>query len=412
MLLLFAISAGGATQVKAVEPPTWPPELPRDTPRPIGVPKAASVCEALRTRPVVRAVVEEQETHVGGRTITQQRIEYVYSGPPGLVGQTFNDISIGPDFRGAKRGARYLILAPLKPGETGIWMLVPWEDTWFREDGRSLKAWWPARPNIDPPHGPDYENIVELAEAMETVCNAETEDERIDLLKGFAMSATSEVSVGAITLLEEIVPEVLLRFVDQTNVRELPIRAQILIDNRMMKLQRADWRDSESRQRLIAAWAADVIHHDDSDATLILIRLSQAIQTDQIEPQMMYAILRPIIAGDLPQALKGEVHSLEVRTLAVSTLRWIINDPHLREDVFNLTISVLEGDDDAGLKLAAAGVLRVLEQADADECATLTTLRDDAARLLAESEWPSNGPVRSITSWLEETVARLFPNDD
>jgi hypothetical protein len=355
--------------------------------------------DALLARTIIvnARVIEVEGT--AQRSTATQRIEYIYSGnlPGGVT--TFIDSSAGATTTG---GA---VFPALKLDQQGIWLLWPHSDGQVYRSRGNLGVNWPSRFGIDP----RYDQVLMLAEAVETVWRAKAQAERLELLKEFARSEVPEVGVGAIMLLEQGAPDALRNLVTEIDLSVLTVRAQIAFDEAMTRLTDNQWRKSEGRQQLLAQWRMRAMN-DEDDLLHVLRRLDQAIQGNEIESDELYAFLRPIITSDLRMVVKGEPHSRDVRIRANSMLRWIANEPTLRDDVFNLMANLLEGGEDDRLKRSAAWNLQTFTTLKRDQIEYLKELRDHYVDLAAASD-ERHAPVKQIAAILEETIQSLSADD-
>ena len=232
-----------------------------------------------------------------------------------------------------------------------------------------------------------------LAQALEQVWRAPTEQEQLELLRTFTGSEVPEVSVGAFSILADAAPDELKKFVQNLNWASVPVQSQRMLDETMFKVDKQEWKESPKRKELLEHWQTRFT--DEEQAILILPRLDTAIQRKQIDPVTLWSILRPLIGNDK--------YSEKVQGGAINVTRWIINDPAVRDEAFDVLIKIIDSSASESQKLTAANTLRHLTKVSPDQLGYLVVYRDQFASSI-EDKQSMKGKI-AVT--LAETVRNL-----
>ncbi|TVQ58198.1 MAG: hypothetical protein EA377_00300 [Phycisphaerales bacterium] len=248
----------------------------------------------------------------------------MYSGDAGL-----HDTRFEVEESWGFRGRRY---APaLRQGEEMIWRVRDRSGTIVQIQDTQLKIDWPVRRQhvvlrggfggrepAEVSSDPQFDRVEQLAEAVERVWQAKTEEDRIDLLQEYVQSDIWQVSRSAVILLGEGQPDALRDLVDRIDVRELPVRSQLAIDEAMMQLHGEQWRDSDQRRRLITTW--EILGMDEANIMPILARFAEMGRLNELEASVRFRFLQQVVTGEMRILIKGEPYSREARMRALGLL--------------------------------------------------------------------------------------------
>ena len=288
--------------------------------------------------------------------IGTMKISHVYCGASTLLGVEFSartEKHAQPFFR-----RDFLDPPLLKVGETGLWILVKQPEgnlTPALEMNRATHV-WPVRQGISP----RYDEALDLAQAIEKVASAPSSADQFNLTKSFAKSRRPSLSLWAIETLGWLgtagwAAEDVVRFLEElTQDQRVPVVGQVAIDNALLALPRAGWKDSPLRLELLERWVTARLSVEDAD---------------EMAGQIHLLAQRPTYAGfDIDETLALIGTAIENEGLPLTTrerLLWTVPNTmpvRLRrfkddEPAFEFLVDVVQHGSVPGLRRNAARCL-------------------------------------------------------
>jgi hypothetical protein len=385
----------------------------------------AALQDFILVRASVMDVVEEVDPDLPSLVSYRLAVEHVY------CGEVHNDDEISFHVKaidlsrnhggGITRGAH--ISPALTLNEEAFWLLRRLNGRLVVSNDNRLRVEWPVRSiggsdahdefisvfgqsnDLNAPN-PQYLRIEKMAEALEAVWQSETEASRIELLKEYAQSEIPELAHAAVIVLQDAVPIALQAFVNEVDLRSVPLRAQIAIDDAMTKLLGQEWHSADRRLQIIDGWQMRAIN-DADDAMQIVTRLYSATRRGEIESELVFEILRPIITGEMRMIVKGEQYPVNVRIRAIGVVQWIADEPAVRDEVFDLLTGLLENvEEDERVRRSAADCLQRFTELELGRIEYLEGLRDHYADLAADPDNRSK-LTEQIANILADTLQNL-----
>lgn len=252
---------------------------------------------------LVRAKVTSVEVVTKGKVeVAVLEIVHVYSGKPGLRGQTFKDTYREQDLRG--RAARF----PFQLEEEGLWtvwtdakgVLSPVRDSSLPFRTRSQKG------------NPAHADHVKLAEVIETVETGK-KGERVEKLTKLTGDAMPDVAAWAVWTLGASDDPAATKFLDGFAAKPdatIPLRAQVAADEVLCRTRQDDWFRVKPRTAMLKAWATGKA--DKHDAHRVLSRIDLSDQGEQIRNDVACEVVHLAVGNkDWP---------MEVRRYALTLL--------------------------------------------------------------------------------------------
>lgn len=218
---------------------------------------------------LVRAVVigEEERRSEIRNTL---RVEHVYVGEGDVNAKTFFAFSAEME---SQRFSGNVIVPRLQLGEEGIWLVKQPNDQLLPEHLYNY-AQWPARINPGSPHGPSYQTMYDFAKRVEMIAHRPKRDAVIASLKRSATNRNPYISSWAISRLAVVATkdDHVASFLDQLiSVAAVPMQGQIELDNALIDVRGAAWRESEKRFGIFRGWLES--QPDANDAGLVATHL-------------------------------------------------------------------------------------------------------------------------------------------
>lgn len=374
-----------------------------------------SLQEVLRDFVIVRArVVEELEANDDDSFIHRVTVTHLYCGEIETEDLDFKMYSMDfTNYTGGGFSGGTPLNPPLRLGEEMFMLLRERDGVLLSSNDNRLRISWPVRatgrsganfgsipivrkaqePNAP---NPQYPRVQQMAEALETVWNEKTESERIILLKEYATGEMSELAVAAVALLAAGAQDALKEIAADIEANRLPLRAELVLDKAMIKLEKESWIDSEQRQACLRRWV--LATRNEADRYWVVNRLYYVANYKQIEPERLMELVTSIFSEAYPE---------EVKRYAINLIGSIVNDPDTKDRAVALLARILLSDEAFGLKSSAVETLRSLNEVEPNQLANLLMLQNYYTVLALDAKAENREHVEWIAIELSEIVRNL-----
>ncbi len=210
---------------------------------------------------------------------------------------------------------------------------------------------------------------------------------------GSALLAVALLAAGAPDALKEIAADI--------EANRLPLRAELVLDEAMIKLEKESWIDSEQRQACLRRWV--LATRDEADLYWVVNRLYYIANYKQIDPERLMELVTSIISEAYPEQVKRH---------AINLLGSIVNDPDTKDRAFALLTRILLSDEAFGLKSASVKTLRTLQEVEPNQLANLLMLQEYYTALALDAKAENREHVEWIAIELSEIVRNLSNSEE
>jgi hypothetical protein len=300
--------------------------------------------------------IDEQEGVINATL----QISRIYKGEIGPGDYTFN-VSANKSGEGMYGSS---FLPPLKQGDIGIWLVEPVAGKIVRDlaVGKLSPITLPSRHGVDS----RYAQTKLWAEAVEATSKASPEN-RLALLKDFAVSDVPEVSAWAVHAIANAKPQIATEAFYTEILRNgaLSVGGQIALDEVLSEIRGDSWRISEERlnllNRLVEGKGAEY------EAGLIDNRLSVIAQHGEMDDRIVLNLLKKFADN---QGFPVASRQNNIRLMGIISSR--SKDEGM---AFRHLIEVIQVSKEDEMKVAAAYTIKNFQSIDKNQLSIIQSLK-------------------------------------